>query len=108
MVEEAKVIVVEETNERLATGKKIGGGCLFVNFRPWFLLSQGMESTPIYKGGRGRFCLYWCQILAIDSNRKDLNRWFKVAIMKCQILATEGYLSWPLWGNAKDVIVSIG
>jgi hypothetical protein len=34
MVEEAKVIVVEETNERLATGKKIGGGCLFVNFRP--------------------------------------------------------------------------
>ena len=34
---------------------------------------------------RGTFCLYWCQILATDSTRKDLNRQLKVGIMGCQI-----------------------
>ena len=47
-------------------------------------------------GGRGMLCLLWKQILALDSNQKDLNRRFKVAIMDCQILTTQGCLSWPL------------
>ena len=41
-----------------------------------------MESTPIYKGGgKGTLCLFWEQILALDSFGKDPNCWLKSAIM---------------------------
>jgi hypothetical protein len=46
-------------------------------------------------------------LLAIDSHWKDLNRWFKVAIMNYQILTTQRCLSWPLWSCAKATMVLI-
>jgi len=40
-------------------------------------------NPPVFiEGGRGIFRLYWCQILAFDSTRKDPNYWLKVAIME--------------------------
>jgi len=48
------------------------------------------------------------QILALDSNHKDFNRWFKVVIVNCQILTTQGCLSWLFWGDVEAAIVSIG
>jgi hypothetical protein len=41
-------------------------------------------------GGRGTFCLMWCQILALDLTRKELNCQFKVAIMGYQICCRKG------------------
>jgi hypothetical protein len=39
-------------------------------------------NPPLFIGGeRGTCCFLWCLILALDSNWKDLNHWFKVAIM---------------------------
>jgi hypothetical protein len=54
-------------------------------------------NPPLFiKGGRGIFCLYWCQILVFDLNRKDSNHWFKIAIKNCQILTTQSCMSWLL------------
>jgi hypothetical protein len=36
-------------------------------------------------GGSGQSCLQWGEIAALDSVGKDLNRWFKVGILSCQI-----------------------
>jgi hypothetical protein len=39
-------------------------------------------NPPLFiEGERGTCCLLWCLILALDSNRKNLNHWFEVAIM---------------------------
>jgi hypothetical protein len=66
-------------------------------------------NPPLFiEGGRGIFFLYWFQILTIDLNWKDLNRWFKIVIMNYQILTTQGCLSWPLWGGAEAAVMSIG
>jgi hypothetical protein len=40
-------------------------------------------------GGRGILFLFWRQILTLDSNWKDANHWFKVAIIDCQIFTTQ-------------------
>ena len=61
-----------------------------------FDLAQCLESTLFIGRGRGTPCLYWCQILALDSNKKDLNCWFKVVIVNYQILTIQSYMSWPL------------
>jgi hypothetical protein len=61
----------------------------------------------VIKGGRWIFYLYCCQILTLESNRKDTNRWFKVVIMNCQILTVKGCLSWPLWASIAAAVMSI-
>jgi hypothetical protein len=38
------------------------------------------------------FCLYRCQILALDSTLKDLNCWCKVAIISIRFAADKGWL----------------
>jgi len=65
-------------------------------------------NPPLFIGsGRETFYFYYGQIFAFYSAWKDLNRWLKVVIMNCQILAVKGYLSWPLWADATTVVVSI-
>jgi hypothetical protein len=55
-------------------------------FGPDFLDAEAMKSTSIYwGGGRGQSCFYWEKNSTLDSARKDLNRWFKVGMVKCQI-----------------------
>jgi hypothetical protein len=43
--------------------------------------------------------------LILDSNWNNPNRWFKVVIVNCQILTTQGYLSWPLWGSVEAAVI---
>jgi hypothetical protein len=43
-----------------------------------------MESTPIYRWWKRNTLSLLETILAIDSNRKNLNCWFKGVIMVCQ------------------------
>jgi hypothetical protein len=51
---------------------------IFFSFRPW--------NAPLFiAGGRGTFCLWWCQILAFGLVGKHPNRWFKVCTSNCQI-----------------------
>jgi hypothetical protein len=73
-----------------------------------FLILKAWNPPLFIGGGRGTLCLFWRQILAIDSNMKNLNCWFKGVIMVCQnrllklvMLATLGWHhsgyrdSWP-------------
>jgi hypothetical protein len=63
----------------------MGNGWFFLDFGFKFFHARGMESTPIYKGWKKDILFLLGQILALDLNRKDLNHWFKVTIMNCQI-----------------------
>jgi hypothetical protein len=80
----------------------------FTYFGLWFLNTKSMESTPIYRWWKRNTLSLLETILAIDSNRKNLNCWFKGVIMVCQnrllklvMLATLGWRrsgykdSWP-------------
>jgi hypothetical protein len=49
-----------------------------------FFVSRAWIPPLFIGGGRGTFCLYWCQIFALDLIWNDLNCWFKVVIMNCQ------------------------
>jgi len=64
--------------------------------------SLGPLNPPLFiGGGRGQSCLHWGKISALDSDGKDLNRWFKVGIMSCQIcrkrLTELTSLGWHRW-----------
>jgi hypothetical protein len=51
---------------------------IFSSFRPW--------NAPLFiGGGRGTFCILWCQILVFGLVGKHPNRWFKVCTSNCQI-----------------------
>jgi len=83
--------------------KKTGEKLLF-----WLILDPIFSSLrpsnpPLFiGGGRGKSCLQWRKISALDSDGKDPNRWLKVDMVHCQIVksAAAGCLSWPLWGGA--------
>jgi len=68
-----------ERERKNATRKLV----FFTHFTPVFLALQCLKSTLFYRGGRGTSCLYWGPFLALDSTKKDLNRWLKVVIMSC-------------------------
>jgi hypothetical protein len=50
-----------------------------------FLLPKVWNPPIFIRGGKWTFYLYWCQILALDSVRKDPNRGLKMVIMNYQI-----------------------
>jgi len=50
-----------------------------------FFLSQAINAALFISGGRGKSCLHWEKISALDSVAKDPNRWFKLASLSCQI-----------------------
>ena len=72
-----------------------------------FLMPDAWNPPLFIEGGGGTFCFYWYQILALDSNWKDPNRWFKVVIMNYQIFIVKGYLCWPLWASVTAIVVSM-
>jgi hypothetical protein len=52
---------------------------IFFMLRPW-------NPSLFIGGGWGWFCLHRGKMSALNSVRKDPNRWFKVGTMNCQIL----------------------
>ena len=50
-----------------------------------FSFPNAQNSLLFIKDEKGIYCLYWRQILALDSNEKDLNRWPKVIIISCKM-----------------------
>ena len=66
-----------------------------------------ISGSVLIGGGRGTLCLFWGQILALNSVGKDLKRCLKMAIIACKILKTQGCLIWPLWRDAEVIVVSI-
>ena len=51
---------------------------IFSSLRPW-------NAALFIGGGRGTFCLSWCQIVAFGLVGKHPNRCFKVCTSNCQI-----------------------
>jgi hypothetical protein len=63
------------------------------------LFSSNAWNPPLFiGGGRGTLCLFWKKILALDSNRKDPNCWFKVVIMVWKSWQLKATLSCPFKG----------
>jgi len=95
-------------NCRLKEKKEREVGWFFINFSPNFLHTQGMESTPIYRGWKRNilslmvsnlgpwFSPGGSQPLAQSRHHELLN------------LTVEGCLSKPLWAGTMTVMVSIG
>jgi hypothetical protein len=89
------------------TGEKPGEAGFFPTLASNFSSLNAWNPPLFIRGGREIFCFYQGPISALDSAQKDLNRWLKVVIMNCQILAIKSYLSWPLWADTMIVVVSI-
>jgi len=51
---------------------------IFSSLMPW-------NAALFIGGGRGTFCLQWCQIVAFGLVGKHPNRWFKMCTSNCQI-----------------------
>jgi hypothetical protein len=81
VAEKAMEKEVEEAHKEKNWKKKTD---YFSNFSLRFLDLNAWNPLLFIGGGRVEFYLYWCQILALDSTRKDLNRWLKVVIMNSQ------------------------
>jgi len=77
----------EREERTLAGRKKTGEKLLF-----WLILDPIFSSLrpsnpPLFiGGGRGKSCLQWRKISALDSDGKDPNRWLKVGMVHCQIV----------------------
>jgi hypothetical protein len=78
VAEEVEVVVVKETRERLATKTNWGRLIFLSTLDPDFFFLKAWNPPIFIEGGKGIFFLYWFQILTLDLNWKDLNRWFKV------------------------------
>jgi hypothetical protein len=78
VAEEVEVVVVKEPRERLATKTNWGRLIFLSTLDPDFFFLKAWNPPIFIEGGKGIFFLYWFQILTLDLNWKDLNRWFKV------------------------------
>ena len=98
----------EEGKEVVVRGEKKLGKIadFFPTLTLIFFLLNACNSLLFLKGERDTLSLLGTN-LGLDSNRKDSNRCFKVAIMKNQILTVKSYLSWPFWGVAAAAVVLI-
>jgi len=50
-----------------------------------FFILDSWNPPLFIGGGKGKSCLHWRNISALDLVGKDYNRWFKVGNMNCQI-----------------------
>jgi hypothetical protein len=71
--------------ERKKLQKQGVDGLVLADFKLIFFPTQAMKSTPIYRGWKRVFLSSHGEISALDSVGKDLNHWFKVSTMNCQI-----------------------
>jgi hypothetical protein len=86
------VVMVEEATRRerreidVGWKKKTGRKTwLLANFRLDFIHAQTMKSTSIYWRWKRDVLSLKVQNLSLGSTGNDLNRWFKVGTMNCQI-----------------------
>lgn len=98
----------EEGKEVVVRGEKKLGKIadFFPTLTLIFFLLIAWNSLLFLKGERDTLSLLGTN-LGLDSNRKDSNRCFKVAIMNNQILTVKNCLSWPFWGVAAAAVVLI-
>jgi hypothetical protein len=52
---------------------------------PIFSSLMPLNAALFIGGGRGTFCLQWCQIVAFGLVGKHPNCWFKMCTSNCQI-----------------------
>ncbi|KAJ6968177.1 hypothetical protein NC653_036197 [Populus alba x Populus x berolinensis] len=75
-------------------------GSLCAEGKSWLRKGEERSSNPtLFIGrGRGKSCIYWGKIAALDSVGKHLNRWLKVYTSSCQIwqLKAVNCPRWPL------------
>ena len=73
----------KKTGGRRLAEKNLGEADFFPTLTYDFVPLKAWNPPLFIMGGRGTLCLYWGQILALNSIGKDLNHWLKGVIMVC-------------------------